>query len=454
MKILDYDAFVKRSDQSEGRPDDERLRIAIYGLASEVGSVVSAVKKRILAEDGQENWNCPNDEIVEELGDVIWYCFALARLNNPSRRFNIFSSDIENLKRELEAGDSRAQEISRVLDVSKREQFLTAAQEFPNRTHIMEFDDYQDLAFLTARTSEKTLVEVCLAVLSQLSAELFRRTLPDVELDLNRTLPDRDTNVVLGEIAWHVSALASAFGLRLGLIAQKNMEKVSYRLDRDEPTPLHDDGFPPGEQLPRYFEVDFVPDGQGRSVMVIDGEQIGDPLTDNYYEDDGYRFHDVMHLANAAKLGWSPVLRSLMKRKRRSKREIDEIEDGARARIVEEAVVKIIHSEGVRIERLKSAGSTEPVRLFPDPKDITFRFLKMIHGFVDGLEVGRNRYWEWEEAITSGHYLFHRLREEGKGTVIVDLEQRTVAFEMYPAERYKLPKPKSWSTKLFGRTRA
>lgn len=451
MKVVEYDAFVKRSDQSEGRADDERLRIAIYGLAAEVGSVVSAVKKRILSEDGQENWNSPNDEIIEELGDVVWYCFSLAQINNPNKPFNIFASDIQNLKKELEARDTRAREISRALNVEKREQFLIAAKEFPSRTRILEFDDYQDLAFLTARTSEITLVEVCLAVLSQLSAELFRRTLPDIELGLNRTLPDRDTNAVLGEIAWHISALASAFGLRLGAIARKNMEKVSYRLDRDAPTALHDGAFPANEQFPRYFEIDFVPDGEGRSLMVMNGRQIGDPLTDNYYEDDGYRFHDVMHLANAAKLGWSPVLRSLMKRKRRSKPAVDEVEDGARARIVEEAVVKIIHSEGVRIERLKNAQAPEPVRLFPDPKEITFRFLKMIHGFVDGLEVDQNRYWEWEEAITSGHYLFHKLRKEGKGTVIVNLNDRTVTFEMYPDKRYQIPKRPSWWARLLGR---
>jgi hypothetical protein len=39
------------------------------------------------------------------------------------------------------------------------------------------------------------------------------------------------------------------------------------------------------------------------------GVNIGDRLTDNKLEKDDYRFHDVFHLANAAILGWSPVLR-------------------------------------------------------------------------------------------------------------------------------------------------
>ena len=432
MLISRYDQFVTKSDRSKGRPQDERLRIAIYGLAAEVGSVVSAIKKRTLAEDGLAEWNEPNDEIIEELGDVIWYCFALAQINNPGEMVNIFSIDITNLKHELGGSGTRAEAISRVLDPTSAEQFLSSADGFLAKTR-MTLSDYQDIAFLTARTSDQVLVEVCLAVLSQLTAELFRRTLPAVELELNRTLPDRETNTILGEIAWHVAALASLFNLSLDDVTQKNVDKVSYRLDRDRPTRLHDEGYPAGQQFPRQFEIEFVPDGQNRSQMFMDGEPLGDALTDNAYDDDGYRFHDVMHLANIAKLGWSPVMRKLMDRKRRDDKMVDEVEDGARALIVEEAIVKLIHSHGVKIERSKNPHGVEPVRLFSNPNDITFQFLKMIHGFVGGLEVDKNRYWEWEEAIVEGHYLFHRLRTEKRGTVIVDLERRSISYELRPA---------------------
>lgn len=431
MLISRYDQFVTKSDNSKGKAHDERLRIAIYGLAAEVGSVVSAIKKRTLSEDGLAKWNEPNDEIIEELGDVIWYCFALAQINNPGKAVNIFSIDISNLKCELSASDKRAEAISRVLDPSSAEKFLSSADAFLTKTR-MTLSDYQGIAFLTARTSDQVLVEVCLAVLSQLTSELFRRTLPAVELELNRTLPDRETNAVLGEIAWHVAALASLFNLSLDAVTQKNVEKVSYRLDRDTPTRLHDDGYPDGQKFPRRFEIEFAPDGQNRSQMYMDGQPLGDPLTDNAYDDDGYRFHDVMHLANIAKLGWSPVMRKLMGLKRRSNQTVDEVEDGARALIVEEAVVKLIHSQGVRIERSKNPHGIEPIRLFSNPNDITFQFLKMIHGFVGGLEVEKNRYWEWEEAIVEGHYLFHRLRTEKRGTVIVDLDQRTISYELRP----------------------
>lgn len=164
--------------------------------------------------------------------------------------------------------------------------------------------------------------------------------------------------------------------------------------------------------------------------MYVGTAQLGNELTDNAYDDDGYRFHDVMHLANAAKLGWSPVLRDLLDRKRRSKLAVDEVEDGARAKIVEEAVIKAIHAEGVRLSRLREPpGSTTPVRLFSEPADISFSLLKMIRALVVGLEVERNTFSEWEAAIREGYALFHQLRLHGKGTVVVDLEKRSLTFD-------------------------
>lgn len=429
MLVSEYDLFVQNSDQSVGKPHGERLDIATYGLAAEIGSVVAAIKKRLLGENGIETWNVPNAEIRDELGDVVWYCFSLARIANAEKPINILSHDIANLRREIGASDERADRLRLVLCPTKREEFLEAAESFPRRTKVMTFEDYQDVAFLTARTQDRTLVEVCLAVLWQLSAQLFRRLLPDIELELNQSLRDKQVNDTLGEIAWHVSALASIYGLRLSEVAAQNMKKVSFRLDRGHPTALHDDACSPSEQLPRKFEVVFVTVEEGRSQMYLNGKRLGNELDDNAPGDDGYRFHDIMHLSNAAKLGWSPVLRDLLKRKRKSNPTTDRVEDGARAGIVEEAVIKAIHSEGTRLAALRPLPKTdEPERLFSAPGEITFRFLKFIHDFVEGLEVHKNTYWEWEDAILTGHEIFYRLRCEGQGTVSVDLEKRTVEF--------------------------
>ena len=62
------------------------------------------------------------------------------------------------------------------------------------------------------------------------------------------------------------------------------------------------------------------------------GVNTGDRLTDNALEPDDYRFHDVFHYAYAAVLTWSPVTRSLLRLKRKSKPKLDEVEDGALAR--------------------------------------------------------------------------------------------------------------------------
>jgi MazG-like nucleotide pyrophosphohydrolase family protein len=101
-----------------------------------------------------------------------------------------------------------------------------------------------------------------------------------------------------------------------------------------------DDQYPPAERLPCTGRFEFVVsvNEAGRPSVQVrhDGRGIGDPLTDNSHVDDGYRVHDVFHLAYAAMLGWSPVTTKLMGRKRKSNPEADEAEDGGRAIVSEE----------------------------------------------------------------------------------------------------------------------
>ena len=60
------------------------------------------------------------------------------------------------------------------------------------------------------------------------------------------------------------------------------------------------------------------------------GLNFGDRLTDNIVDPDGYRYHDIFHFAYAVHLGWSPVIRSLLRAKRKSVPATDENEDGGR----------------------------------------------------------------------------------------------------------------------------
>jgi len=425
MKVAEYDLFVRRTDQYAGKSPQERHAVAVYGLVGEIGSLISAVKKKILAEDGRIAWDQPTEEIKEEIGDVLWYCYSLAQIANNGS-FDILAFDIKVLNHEIGGENERAQNIKAALDPVQRDAFLKAAESFPPSSDYF-FDDYQNLALKTARTSGRILIEVCLTVLSQLGAELLHAMLPAIEKKLNTNITNRQTNIILGEITWHLAAIASLYDLSLDEVVAFNKKKVGFRAERGIPTPLHDEGRQPKEQFPRQFDIAFVRVAPGKSRMYFQGRRLGDDLTDNALEDDGYRFHDVLHLGLIAHLGWSPVVRGMMKRKRPP--EIDEVQDGGRAKVVEELVLKAIHSEGAKQAnesgRCAVQGAT---RLFPEPSTITFRLLKTLRTYVEGLEVWKNAYWEWEDAICDGCNVFFQLRTHGQGTVHVDLENRRLTF--------------------------
>jgi NTP pyrophosphatase (non-canonical NTP hydrolase)/phosphopantetheinyl transferase (holo-ACP synthase) len=429
VKITVYDAFVHKTSQFADKAKDEQHAIALYGLVGEIGSVVAAVKKKLLGEGGEEeSWNQPNDEIIEELGDTLWYCFSVAHVINDGP-FDILTTDIDTLRREISSANERARKIATSLDPAIRASFLEAAKSFPPPGGYT-FDDYQQLAFKTARTDGRVLLEVCLALLWQLGAELLRSTLPPIEIDLNKNVADRPANIVLGEIAWHLSAMASLYHLALNDIVAFNCKKVNFRSGRGPHTPLHDDDREADERFPRTFDVAFVRIGQRKSRMYLNGRPLGDDLTDNFYDDDGYRFHDVIHLALLAHLGWSPVVRALMKLKRKSRNDrVDEVEDGARAKIVEELVIKAIHSEGDK--QVRASGRCivgKPTHLFPNRSLVNFRLLKTLRMYVEGLEAAKNTYWEWEDAIFEGCDMFYQLTCEKQGTIHVDLENRRLTF--------------------------
>src|SRR5437016_14363275 len=89
--------------------------------------------------------------------------------------------------------------------------------------------------------------------------------------------------------------------------------------------------------------VQFKTASNGKIQMYYEGTQLGNNLDDNAHEEDGYRFHDAFHLAFLAVFGWSPVIRKLLDKKRHSVPEIDNVEDGARAIIIEEAISAMVY---------------------------------------------------------------------------------------------------------------
>ena len=131
---------------------------------------------------------------------------------------------------------------------------------------------------------------------------------------------------------------------------------------------------------------------------------------------DDYRFHDVFHLAHAAILGWSPVLRALFRVKRKSCPEIDETEDGARAILIEEGVSAWIFNHAARLN------------FFEHLNAVDYGLLKAIRELVSGYEAERCPLWLWEEAILKGYEVFRQFRIHRCGIVTADLTSRTLTF--------------------------
>ena len=213
--------------------------------------------------------------------------------------------------------------------------------------------------------------------------------------------------------------MATHVGADIFDIAEKNSLKTPsfFKSDLDKPAHQFDSGLPEYEIFPRKFDIDFIDAGKGKSMMQMNGVNIGDKLTDNSYDDDGYRFHDVFHLTNVATLGWSPVFRRMIFRKRKSKPELDENEDGARAAIVEELVVNLIFSYAKKNSFLEYTNNVD------------IGLLKQILKLVEGIEVEKAEAWEWKYCIVQGCKIFREIRNSENGKVSINSDNRSTIFE-------------------------
>ena len=181
-----------------------------------------------------------------------------------------------------------------------------------------------------------------------------------------------------------------------------------------------DSTFNQREQLPRNFTVKFDPVKASvklRTRVLVDGVQVGDLLDDNSKENDGYRFHDVFHYTFAAILGWSPCIRSMMKRKRKSAPHIDEIEDGARATITEEAISLLVFNKARQNQ------------FFTNKEKISGQLLTIIKEMTAPFEVNVRSKKDWREAIFIGYSLFCNLLANDGGTIHFDMINRTALYE-------------------------
>ncbi len=315
---------------------------------------------------------------------------------------------------------------------------------------MMDFDDYQTEAWAYDQQREGDQGRALTIALLGLGGEVG--TLQTNQKKLVRDGPvhlDRHALVVedLGDILWYIADTATWLGVGLDEVARANLSKIAARWPRhtSQPSaissslpaavpssPTHRIGparlfdgadVPDSQRLPRRLEVHIAPfphsdtDTDGlppRVLPVHDGRPCGDPLGDNAYREDGYRYHDVFHLAYLAILGWSPVMRALLKRKRKASPLVDNVEDGGRAIAIEEGLSAFIFEAAGRASYFTSASLVDS------------EILRLCRRMTANLEVGLCTEMEWERAILDGFRAWRAVREHGDGSVVCDLDARTL----------------------------
>jgi len=286
------------------------------------------------------------------------------------------------------------------------------------------FEEYQAKAAATDASEISKNADLSIPLLG-LAGEtgslltLYKKWLRDG--DAYQIVEDRISEEI-GDILWYLAAIARRRGLSLDSIARSNLEKTSSRWLKHEDHALFDETRPENERLPRNFVavLQDVIDDEGRAIMrmTLDGESLGAPLTDNSYASDGYRFHDIFHLALAANLGWSPVMRALLHRKRKSEAQLDEVEDGGRAIAIEEGIAALVFAYATQHSML--AGVTT----------IDWSLLRTCNDMAIGLEVRKRPLFAWERTILKAYEAWRVAIEHQGVRIVCDLTIQKFDFEI------------------------
>ncbi|MBX3458576.1 MAG: pyrophosphatase [Planctomycetes bacterium] len=351
--LVRFAEIAAKSDKLKGNPDHIPLLTA--GMLGECGSVIAELKKE---QRDREAYPRYLSRMMEEVGDFTWYFIRLVTELAPT------------LLRELSTAKPASTKLVR-----------------PTQR------------FLLFGGAVSRLLEV-LGESNHKPSKAFASQAVDV---------------------WkHLLSIARQEHIDLQAATSDNLAKTQSRWPEDRKfLPLFDEDYDPEEQLPRKLTVDFLDRTRGaHSVVVLrcNGINFGDRLTDNIEDPDGYRYHDVFHFAHAVYLGWSPVVRALLRTKRKSVPKKDEGQDGARAIILEEAVSAIVFNRAKQLN------------YFDGIPTVDFDLLKLVHEFVAGYEVEKVPMWQWEVAIQEGYRLFRLLRNNKGGTLTLNLKTRQLKY--------------------------
>jgi len=290
----------------------------------------------------------------------------------------------------------------------------------------MDFRQYQEQAIQmeqALQNADGMIVSILKSVSEIASISGEHRRLSKDE-PTYRLLPDRIAEE-LGEILWYIAAFANKFDLDLNTIARQNLERCrDHWLCREGQSSTllahsFDSSLPEQERLPRRFEVEINEiehDGLTKIQAFVNGKQMGDDLTDNSYDNDGYRFHDVFHLSYAAILGWSPVVRKMLGCKRKSHPKIDEVEDGGRAIATEESISLLVFQYAQEHQFLEGIS------------ELDYGLLKTVKKLTSGLEVSQRSLSDWQQAIFAGCRVWRQVNQNSGGIVVVDLDAHSIDY--------------------------
>lgn len=385
LSIHDYKLKAYATNQFQ--QDEDGFQKIIFGYFGEVGGLLSAVKK-----SGRDKLAVTETDLAgEELGDALWYLVNIAGF------LNVDANQI---------GDQCIRSLR-----AKYQESEQAPLEPVTFRHIDSLMEIRRTPGSINRSTQLGYLAYHVGILANTSFAEYQSMASHIRAE--------NMGLHLAELA----ITCASFDLRLEDVARSNLAKIHSRWPGEDglyPAPF-DAGHAEHERFPPTLEITFTERGDrkhGYVVQSLNGVFIGDRLTDNSNEPDDYRFHDVFHLAYLAFLGWSPVLRGLLKRKRKSNPRTDENEDGARAMIIEEGIATWIFNHAKEQEFY-----TDERR-----RGLDYRVLKQISSMVQGYEVQICQLWQWEKAIVEGFSVFLKLQEHRGGTVKVDVLKHAIDF--------------------------
>lgn len=380
LTIAEYAREAATTDQGA---DASSLSYPLLGLFGETGSLLSVVKKK---QRDRASYLGYSAAVVEELGDVLWYLSAVARRGGIQ-----LSAVVASLG--SDQGNS-AQDDSKIT-----------------------FENLQPQ--LIARDGEPT--------------PAFEATLLQLAGEVGALLSDHHAGKLAGNqgaLSTHLATVlkrliqaSNEAGVTLEAAAVKNLAKIFDRWPKSRvfPEPF-DSNSDSDERLPRALTIEIFEKnihGQPFVFQRCNDVFIGDRLTDNAVEPDDYRFHDVFHFAYVAVLGWSPVIRALLRVKRKSEPKVDETQDGARAILIEEGVTTWIFGQAQQLDFFRGLKAG----------DLPLDMLNHVREFVAGYEAQTCPLWVWEQAILQGYEAFRFLQKHRRGRLTIDFENRILRIE-------------------------